>query len=320
MELTIILICIFILVTFLMFLFLKVYTQKRRINDRMKVFLTSAQIEEELFQQDKRPAFGRQFILSLAKLFKNVHFSNKTEKVLIEASSNLKPAEFFALRISGAVVIGMFTLFLGFPWYFQILAVIIGFALPKVFMKQKRKKRLARINHQLIEVLGVMANSLRAGFSFMQAMQLVGKELPDPLGPEFERVVRQAGLGIPLEKVFNELVERLPNHELEIVVQAILAQKKSGGNLAVLLETMEETIRGRVRILEELHTLTAQGRMSSWIITLLPVGLALYLSLVNRVYFAPMLEHPLGWMMLFLASVSIIIGWVVIQKIIRIEV
>ena len=76
-------------------------------------------------------------------------------------------------------------------------------------MKQKRKKRLARINYQLIEVLGMMANSMRAGFSFMQAMQLVGKEIPDPLGPEFERVVRQAGLGIPLEDVFEELVRTI---------------------------------------------------------------------------------------------------------------
>lgn len=320
MELTIVLISIFILVTFLMFLFLKVYTQKRRINDRMKVFLTSSSYEDQPLQQEERPAFGKQFLISVAKLFKDVQFSNTTEKVLIEAGSNLKPAEFIALRFVASVLIGLFTLFLDFPWYLLTLTIIMGYALPKNFMKQKRKKRFARINGQLIDVLGMMANSMRAGFSFMQAMQLVGKELPDPLGPEFERVVRQAGLGTTLEKVFEDLIKRLPNKELEIVVQAILAQRKSGGNLAVLLETMEETIRGRVRILEELHTLTAQGRMSSWIITLLPVGLALYLSVVNREYFGPMLEHPLGWTMIFLASVSIIIGWVVIQKIIRIEV
>lgn len=237
-----------------------------------------------------------------------------------EAGSGLKPEEFFALRILAAVGMGMFTAFLGLPWYLTLLAVFIGFAFPKYSMKRKRKKRLARVNHQLVEVLGMMANSMRAGFSFMQAMQLVGKELPDPLGPEFDRVVRQAGLGVSLEDTFQELVERLPNKEMEVVVRAILAQRRSGGNLAQLLETMEETIRGRVRILEELNTLTAQGRMSSWIITLLPVGLGLYLALVNREYFAPMLEHPLGWTMMFVASVSIIIGWAIIQKIIRIEV
>jgi tight adherence protein B len=285
----------------------------------MREFLHAPQ-EEEAVQQEKRPSFSKKFFHSIATIFKNIQFSEGTGKILLEAGSRLKPEEFFALRLLGAGGLAMILVFLGLTWYLCIIAVIVGFALPKYFMKQKRKKRLARVNYQLIEVLGMMANSMRAGFSFMQAMQLVGKELPDPLGPEFERVVRQAGLGIPLDDIFEELVVRLPNKELEVVVRAILAQRKSGGNLAELLETMEETIRGRIRILEELNTLTAQGRMSSWIITLGPVGLGLYLALVNREYFSPMLEHPLGLAMIFAASVSTIIGWVLIQKIIRIEV
>jgi tight adherence protein B len=210
--------------------------------------------------------------------------------------------------------------FLVLHFFLTRVAILIVFILPKFVIKKKSKKRLQLSSQQLIDVLGMMANSMRAGFSFMQAMQLVGKEVPDPLGPEFDRVVRQSGLGIPLEEVFEELVERLPNKELEVVVRAILAQRKSGGNLADLLETMEETIRGRVRILEELKTLTAQGKMSSWIITLLPVGLGLYLAMMNREYFGPMLEHPLGWAMLSVCVISNFIGWLFIQKIIRIEV
>src|SRR3954451_11483233 len=126
MELTIELVIIFILVTLLMNLFLRVYTQKRRINDRMRMFLTSSAVEESL-QEEKRPAFGKQFLISLAKLFKDVQFSNTTEKVLIEAGSNLKPAEFIALRFVSAVLIGLFTLFLDFPWYLLTLTVIMGF-------------------------------------------------------------------------------------------------------------------------------------------------------------------------------------------------
>ncbi len=187
-------------------------------------------------------------------------------------------------------------------------------------MKQKRTKRLNLLSYQLIETLGMMANSMRAGFSFMQAMQLAGKEMPAPLGPEFERVVRESGLGVPLEQVLLDLANRLPNKELEVVVQAILSQRKSGGNLAELMEKMEDTIRGRVRILEELNTLTAQGKMSSWIITLLPVCLGLYLNFMSKDYFSPMLEHPLGWMMIFISAISLILGWILIQKIIRIEV
>ncbi|MEH6993008.1 type II secretion system F family protein [Neobacillus drentensis] len=302
------------------FLLLVSYAEKRRINQRISQFLPSPEQLEAPSERVKKTSVSNQLVNKISAIFKNVQFNEGTEKLLLESGSKLKPEDFFAIRLLSAAGLGLVGLIIGLPWYFNAFVVIIGFVLPKIFLNRKRKKRLAFVNYQLIEVLGLMANSMRAGFSFMQAMQLVGKEIPDPLGPEFERAIRQAGLGVPLEDVFEEMEKRLPNKELEVVIRAILAQRRSGGNLAQLLETMEETIRGRVRILEELNTLTAQGRMSSWIITLLPVGLGLYLALVNREYFAPMLEHPLGWMMMFVASVSIIIGWVVIQKIIRIEV
>jgi tight adherence protein B len=320
MKTAITILLLFIAVSGTVFLILVNYAEKRRFNQRINQFLPSPEQIEVLSEHEKKRSVSNTLVNNMAAIFKNVQFNEGTEKLLIEAGSKLKPEDFFALRLLSAAGLGLVGLVLGLPWYFNVVLVFIGFAFPKILMKRKRKKRLAFVNYQLIEVLGMMANSMRAGFSFMQAMQLVGKEIPDPLGPEFERVIRQAGLGVPLEDVFEEMEKRLPNKELEVVIRAILAQRRSGGNLAQLLETMEDTIRGRVRILEELNTLTAQGRMSSWIITLLPVCLGLYLALVNREYFAPMLEHPIGWLMMFVASVSIIIGWVVIQKIIRIEV
>jgi tight adherence protein B len=319
MKIALELLFIFSLVTALIFLFLSGYSRNKRMNNRMKEFLPSPQMVEMNNHQEKGPSMIKRFFGATANIFKNVQFSESTEKILLEAGSKLKPEEFFAIRILVPAGSGVISALIG-PWYLILIVVIIGFILPIHLMKRKRRIRLARVNHQLIEVLGTMANSMRAGFSFMQAMQLVGREITDPLGPEFDRVVRQAALGVPIDTVFEELVERLPNKELDVVVRAILAQRQSGGNLAELLETMEETIRGRVRILEELNTLTAQGRMSSWIITLLPVALGLYLGLVNWDYFAPMLQHPLGWMMIFVGATANIIGWLFIQKIIRIEV
>jgi tight adherence protein B len=320
MEMALELLLIFLTTSILMFLFLRRYMAKRRIENRISEFLPFTQVSVEETTSRKKNSIYKRFFLSISMIFRNIQFSENTGRILLMAGSKLRPEEFFALRIIASAGLALVTALLGFPWYLSTLAVMIGFVIPKIVMKRNAKKRLQLSSYQLIEVLGMMANSMRAGFSFMQAMQLVGKEIPDPLGPEFDRVVRQAGLGIPLDEIFVELVERLPNKELEVVVRAILAQRKSGGNLADLLETMEETIRGRVRILEELNTLTAQGRMSSWVITLLPVGLGLYLSLVNREYFGPMLEHPLGWVMLSVCVISIFMGWVFIQKIIRIEV
>jgi tight adherence protein B len=320
MKTAITILLLFIAVSGTVYLLLVTYAEKRRLNQRINDFLPSPEQIAKPSEHEKKVSVRNRLISKISAIFKNVQFNEGTEKLLLEAGSKLKPEDFFASRLLTSAFLGLIGLILGLPWYINAIGLIIGFAIPKIVMKRKRKKRLGFVNYQLIEVLGMMANSMRAGFSFMQAMQLVGKEIPDPLGPEFEHVIRQAGLGVPLEDVFAEMEKRLPNKELEVVIQAILAQRRSGGNLAELLETMEDTIRGRVRILEELNTLTAQGRMSSWIITLLPVGLGLYLALVNREYFAPMLEHPLGWMMMLVASVSIIIGWVVIQKIIRIEV
>jgi tight adherence protein B len=311
---------IFLITSLLIFLFLRNYTNKKKISQRLNEFLPARTlVEPNSVKEKKQPLFQR-FFVSISLLFKDVQFSESTEKILLEAGSKLKPEEFFALRLLTAAGLGIMAFLMGFSWYLIALPLIMGFVIPKFLVQKKRKKRLHISSLQLIDILGMMANSMRAGFSFMQAMQLVGKEVSDPLGPEFDRVVRQVGLGMPMEEVFEGLVKRVPNKELEVVVRAILAQRKSGGNLAELLETMEETIRGRVRILEELNTLTAQGKMSSWIITLLPVGLGLYLSLVNRDYFGPMLEHPLGWAMLFICGISIMIGWIFIQKIIRIEV
>ncbi|WHY76777.1 type II secretion system F family protein [Neobacillus sp. WH10] len=312
-------IAIFLISSSLVYLILKGYIYKKKLNKRIIEFLPLLQVDDAESKQKSTPFF-KQFFMSVATVFKDVQFSGSTEKLLLEAGSERRPEEFLALRLLSSVGIGLITILFGLSWYICAISIIIGYFIPKYHLKRKRKKRLNLLSYQLIEVLGIMANSLRAGFSFMQAMQLVGKEVPDPLGPEFDRVVRQTGLGIPLEEIFEELVDRLPNKELEVVVRAILAQRKSGGNLAELLETMEETIRGRVRILEELNTLTSQGRLSAWIITLLPIGLGLYLAFVTGDYFQPMLDHPLGWTLLFVSIVSNIIGWLFIQKIIKIEV
>lgn len=320
MNMVIELALIFLGTSILMFLIIRGFSSKSRMNNRIKEFLPHGQAEKEANKEEKRLPFMKRLFLSVALLFKNIQFSKGTEKLLQEAGSELKPEEFFVLRIVTAVGFGLTAYLLGLSWYLFAFAIMIGFVIPGYLMKRKRKKRLKLLSNQLIDALGMMANSMRAGFSFMQSMQLIGKEIPDPLGPEFDRVVRQAGLGRPLEEVFEELVDRLLNNELEVVIQGILAQRKSGGNLSELLETMEDTIRGRVRILEELNTLTAQGKMSSWIITLLPVGLGLYLALVSKDYFRPMLEHPIGWILIFACIVSNIIGWVFIQKIIKIEV
>ncbi|MRH44304.1 hypothetical protein GH741_16800 [Aquibacillus halophilus] len=321
MNTMIILVLIFLFFFLLFFMVVSSAARGRKKNKRIKNFIPKKHEEMDMNkEQEERVIFSKKIIGLLSRFFRKLHFSKKTEKKLEQAGSALNAEDFFVFRIVAGFAFGLTANLLGIHWFFSILIGFCGLVIPDSYMAKKRKKRLNLLTYQLVETLGTMANSMRAGFSFMQAMQLVAKEMPDPIGPEFDRVVREANLGVPLDDVFKDLLIRLPNKELEVVVQGLLAQRQSGGNVVQLLETMEETIRGRIRVLDELRTLTSQGKMSSWIITLLPVVLAIYMYFASPDYFGPMLDHPLGILTLCFSGLFIIIGWFVIQKIIQIEV
>ncbi|WP_160058191.1 type II secretion system F family protein [Alkalicoccus saliphilus] len=244
----------------------------------------------------------------------------KTQDMLEQAGYKISAAEFTAVRLFVSLIFGLIAWLLMSSLFYGIAGMLAGYIGSGMFVAYKRKKRLDLLTYQLIETLGTMANSLRAGFSFLQAMQLVAKEMPDPLGPEFGRVVREITLGRPVDEALIRMTERLPNKELEVIMQGIVAQRENGGNLAGLLLSMEETIRGRIRVQEELKTLVAQGKMSSWVITLLPVALGLFMYFVNYEYMGIMFEELLGWVMLIVGGMSVFIGWFLIQKVIKIEV
>lgn len=319
MKLIVLLVLFFIISSLTFYLIISSMINKRIIKQRMDDHIPIGKKREDNVEEKKSKS-SKKLISPIAKVFQSIQFSKKTKKLLLEAGSPLKLEEYFAYRILCAFTLAIITILIGMHIIVSILAVIVGFMIPKLYVSRKRKNRLNQLPHQLIDALGLMSSSLRAGFSFIQVMQLVGKEMPDPIGSEFELAVREAGLGVPMEEVFEDMIKRMPSKELEVALQAIIAQRKSGGNLAELLDTMEETIRGRVRVLGELKTLTAQGKMSSWIITLLPVGLAAYLYFISPDYFTPMLHHPLGIIMILVAVFFVIFGWFVIQKILQIEV
>jgi tight adherence protein B len=280
------------------------------------------QDEPSDLQAGKEPKLsaGRRLIAAVGSRFEGKSFIGRWEKELERAGLPLKAGEFFVLRL---LVAGIMT-GIGYLMHFQGIALLpalwVGYLLPKFYMKRRKEKRLARCASQLAVSLGTMATAMRAGFSFMQAMQLVGREVPDPIGPEFDRTLREINFGVPVEEALQRLLERLPDADLELVITALLVQRSTGGNLSEILESMQETIHARVRIQEELKALTAQGRLSAWIISLLPIVLGVLINLMNPEYFSPLLTHPIGWMLLGMGAVSGLIGWMAIRKIVRIEV
>ncbi|MBI3363063.1 MAG: type II secretion system F family protein [Chloroflexi bacterium] len=203
---------------------------------------------------------------------------------------------------------------------------LIGLFAPRTYVGFQRGARLQKFDNQLGDTLNLLVNSLRSGYSIMQAMEAVGKEQPPPISVEFKRIVQEMQLGLPMEQALDNLLRRIRSEDLDLVVTAINVQREVGGNLAEILDVISFTIRERVRIKGEIRVLTSQGMATGYAITGLPVGLGLLLFFVNRPYimqfFSPENNTPVpcGWIMIVLGLILIAIGYAIIQKIVSIEV
>lgn len=314
---------IFFLSTFGFVLASTFYNGKRKIKRRISQLGNRETLENngEHAIEGTRKSKLKEWIQSFAKNVRTTENTrNKIERILESAGIPLKVEEFITIRVIAFGLSTVFAIFLGIPFFFSLLIGFLGWQAPFFFIKRKKEKRIIKAGSQLPQALEIMSSAMKSGFSFMQAMQLVAKELPDPIGVEFHRTIKDINFGLPMDIAFENLQKRIPNKDLEIVTTAILVQRSTGGNLSRILETIQETISERVRLKDELKALTAQGRMSAIIITFLPVGLGILLSLMNPEYFTPMLENPIGWILIGGGLISGTLGWIFINKVVTIEV
>ncbi len=210
--------------------------------------------------------------------------------------------------------------YLIFRNYFAISGFVIGFFLPRIVVNVTKSRRLGKFNDQLGDAINLIVNSLRAGFSMPIAMETVASNMPAPISEEFHRVVLEVGLGISLENALDNMLRRVPSQDLDLLVTAVSVQHEVGGNLAEILDTISSTIRERVRIQGEIKTLTAQGEFTGYLLSALPFILTVVISLMSREYMEPMFTTPCGWIMFGVAFIIIVLGFIIIRKIIRIEV
>jgi tight adherence protein B len=212
------------------------------------------------------------------------------------------------------------------------VGVIIGFFVPRVIVSLKQRQRLNAFQNQLADILNLWVNSLRAGFSVPQAMEAVAREAPAPANVEFKRVVAEISIGIPFETALNNMLSRIESEDLDLVFTAVNIQREVGGNLAEILDTISHTIRERVRIKGEIRTLTASGRATGTLISMLPIGLAIFMLFLRPEYmgqlfygppvgaYIPGMRIPCGWPIVALGLIMIAIAWGVIKRITDIEV
>lgn len=203
---------------------------------------------------------------------------------------------------------------------FFLLGWIGGFWAPSAYVRRRELERIKAFNGQLPDALSIISNSLRSGYSFLQAVDVVSRELPPPISREFGQVIRESRVNIAVEDALLNLTQRISSDDLELVVTAVLIQRQVGGNLSEILDKISATIRDRIRIMGEIRTLTTQGRLSGWIISLLPVALGMILQLVNPEYITPLFRHPLGWFMLATGAIMQVIGLFIIKRIVSVEV
>jgi tight adherence protein B len=240
---------------------------------------------------------------------------------LARADLKLTTSEFIAINFVVVVTLGLIAFVLGRgSLIFGIVGAIIGFYAPRMYVRRLQSKRLSAFNNQLSDTLILLANSLRAGYSLMQAMETAAHELPPPMSVEFARVVREIGLGLTIQEAFTHLLERIPSEDLDFVVTAINVQHETGGNLAEILDTISHTIRERVRIKGQIQAMTATQRLSGNVVALLPIALGVFMFIFNPGYLSKMWQESCGIMMLIFGAVTITTGYFIIQKITDIEV
>ena len=246
-------------------------------------------------------------------------FAVKVQRDLARANLKLRVAEYYYIRIGLALGLGLVLGVLRDPLS-GVIGVILGYFLPRIWVGRRIGGRLGAFNKQLADTITLLSNSLRAGSSFLQSIELVSRETPAPMGEEMGRVVREVNLGLGMEEALSNLVRRIRSDDLDLMVTAIGVQQQVGGNLAEILDTIAFTIRERVRIKGEINTLTAQGRYSGYLVAFLPIGIMITLNFINPEFMQPLFTQLLGQILLGVGAVMMIIGFIAIQKITNIKV
>lgn len=314
----------FVTVTlFILGLYLLINERRIRTLSRLERYTQNDQNMEELSALNHRNVKEKliEVVGELGKILpQHNSYSTRHKEKLAKAAILMKPEEFFGISVLMALGIGLLIYIVTINYLWTIMALILSFFIPEVIVNRVKKQRMKKLNAQLPDALSIIANGIRAGFSINQAIAMVNKEMLPPISDEFTKVLKDNTLGKPLEEALNNMSERTEDEDLDMFITSLLIQRQVGGNLAEVLETISHTIRERVRIKGEIRSLTAQGRISAVIVTLLPVVLAVVISVINPGYLDIMYSRPIGVAMLIGAIFFILIGHLVLRKITDIRV
>lgn len=243
-----------------------------------------------------------------------LHIPQSVRTAVTESGLLLRVEEYVIIWISLAVLPAQLYFIFSGNFFGAIPIVAIGTVSPPLFLKMKKNSRLKNFGVQLGDALMLVANGLRAGFSFEQVLETVAKDMPDPISSEFARVSRELKMGMSLEESLTTLTERMDNTDMRLLTSAVLIQRQVGGNLAEILDNISVTIQDRIKIKNHISSLTAQGRISGIIVGLIPVFLYIAISAANPEYMSVFSNTVYGRILLTVAVIMETAGFLIIRK------
>lgn len=313
----------FLLVLVLSFVCLLLMTRPSPAERVIDSRLSEIHVTDGVYLGEGAPAIFKQMKLSevgwVDAMLQRVPAAHVLQKLLTQADSSWSVGQV----ILGSLVTGLAgyllcSMFL--PIKMLAIATALGAAaLPLAFLRGKRERRMKKFERGLPGALDIVARSLRAGHALSAAMEIVGEQAPEPVRSEFRTLCRQQNLGMPFREAVLNLLGRVPSADLQLVVTSMLVQRETGGNLVEILDRTNAVMRDRIRLEGEVRVYTAQGRLTAWILGLLPAFLYVMLRLANPSYMRVMTTDPTGQKLLMGTAIMILFGFLVIRRIVKVK-
>lgn len=312
-------ICIFLFIWLVLSIcMLKIFCKEKPI-DKLKYFDDDYEDNGKTQEQKKEKLSLLKTLSGLIPKLKGKS-ARKMEDELVKADIPLTVEELFVIKIMFSGIFALIAFSILKNLILTAFIFIIIWFIPGLLISERKKKRIKEFDGQLAEGIMIISNSLKAGYSFLQAVSVVTEEIKDPFAKEFKMLLKEMTLGVTEETALNNLLYRMESEDLRLVVNAILIQKDIGGNLSEILDNIEETINERQKIKNEVRTLTAQGKLSGVIITFIPVFLGVIIYYLNKDYIMVLFTNPIGKIMVASSVINEIIGLLIIRKIINIDI
>lgn len=298
---------------------LNIFCKEKPI-DKLEYYDSDYVVEEKNENKKKNKTSSLKI---LSNLIPNMKFSKKHDKrleiELMKSDIPITVDELLVIKILTSTAFVLLTYALSNDFIIVFIIFIIIWNIPKVIISHRKKEKIKTFNEQLNEGIMIISNSLKAGYSFLQAIAAVSEETKDPFSKEFKKLLKEMSLGISEEIALQNMLSRMDSDDLRLIVNAILIQKDIGGNLSEILDNISNTIRERQKIQNEIKTLTAQGRLAGIIVMSIPFFVGFTIYLFNKEYMMPLFTTPLGLGMIIVAFTNQIIGLIIIKKIIKID-